>query len=409
VIAIEDRRFYSHHGIDLRGILRASWHDLRGEGGLEGASTITQQLARISYLSPERSLRRKVQEIIIALWLETRLSKHQSLARYLNSAYFGAGAYGIDAAAQRYFGKKAGSLNLAESAMLAGLIRSPTQLAPTRNLEAARRRADTVLEAMVAAGYIDKAHAAAARAHLAQLAEPPETEPGQNYFVDTAESELKRLVGSPPMDLGVDTTLDPRLQEAAERVVEKWLEQEGVRPACPPGRARRARAGRRGPRARRRPGLYAEPVQSRGPGTMSGGIAVQDFRLSRRVQCRLHARQRRRRPARHDRGLAAEELRERLSGARDLAYRFRPIDQYGRGAADPGSRCGASDRYGQEPRNPHRAAGGPEPGARLGRGHFARHDCGNGCDRRRQQGNRTVRDPPDPHGNQAAGRGVWRE
>lgn len=220
LIAIEDRRFYSHHGIDLRGILRAAWHDLSGEGGLEGASTITQQLARISYLSPERSLRRKVQEVIIALWLETRLGKDQILARYLNTAYFGAGAYGVDAAAQRYFGKKAGSLNLAESAMLAGLIRSPTQLAPTRNPGAARRRADTVLEAMVAAGYIDKTRAAAARAHPAKLAIPPETEPGQNYFVDTAESELKRLVGSPPIDLGAVTTLDPRLQEAAEGVVE---------------------------------------------------------------------------------------------------------------------------------------------------------------------------------------------
>ena len=160
VIAIEDRRFYYHHGIDLRGILRAASHDLRGDGRLEGASTITQQLVRMSYLSPERSLRRKVQEVILALWLETRLSKDQILARYLNTAYFGAGAYGIDAAAQRYFGKKAGALNLAESAMLAGLIRSPTQLAPTRNLDAARRRADTVLEAMVAAGHIDKARVA---------------------------------------------------------------------------------------------------------------------------------------------------------------------------------------------------------------------------------------------------------
>jgi 1A family penicillin-binding protein len=229
VIAIEDRRFYSHHGIDLRGIFRAASHDLRGDGGLEGASTITQQLARMSYLSPERSLRRKVQEVIIALWLETRVTKNEILARYLNTAYFGAGAYGIDAAAQRYFRKKAGSLNLGESAMLAGLIRSPTQLAPTRNLKAARRRADTVLKAMVAAGYLDEARAAAARAGPAKLAVPPETEPGQNYFVDTAESELKRLVGAPPMDLGADTTLDPRLQETAERVVEKWLGQEGIR------------------------------------------------------------------------------------------------------------------------------------------------------------------------------------
>jgi 1A family penicillin-binding protein len=229
VVAIEDRRFYSHHGIDLHAILRAAWRDLRRTGGFEGASTITQQLVRMSYLSPERSLRRKVQEAMIALWLETRLGKDEILARYLNAAYFGAGAYGIDAAAQRYFGKRAASLDLAESAMLAGLIRSPSQLAPTHNLQAAKRRADKVLEAVVAAGYLDEARAEAARAHPARLAVPPETEPGQNYFVDTAEGELKRLVGSPPMDLGADTTLDPRLQEAAEHAVDKWLAEEGAR------------------------------------------------------------------------------------------------------------------------------------------------------------------------------------
>ena len=125
VIAIEDRRFYAHRGIDLRGILRAAWHDLRHDGPPQGGSTITQQLARISYLSPERTLRRKLQEIMIALWLEARLDKDEILARYLNTAYFGAGAYGIDAAARRYFGKRAGSLGLAESAMLAGLISAP--------------------------------------------------------------------------------------------------------------------------------------------------------------------------------------------------------------------------------------------------------------------------------------------
>jgi penicillin-binding protein 1A len=228
VLAIEDRRFYSHHGIDLYGMARAAWHDLRGDRTVEGASTITQQLVRIKYLSPERTLRRKVQEAILALWLDTRLSKDEILARYLNAAYFGAGAYGVDAAAQRYFGTKATSLDLAQSAMLAGLIRAPSQLAPTRDLAAARRRADAVLSAMVAAGYIDQARATAARAHPAKLAIPPETPPGQNYFVDTAETELKRLIGSPPMDLSVDTTLDPRLQAAAERVVNQWLADEGA-------------------------------------------------------------------------------------------------------------------------------------------------------------------------------------
>jgi penicillin-binding protein 1A len=229
VVAIEDRRFYDHHGIDLRGILRAAWHNLSDEGSPQGASTITQQLVRMNYLSSERSLRRKVQEAMLALWLEARLGKDEILARYLNTAYFGAGAYGIDAAAQRYFGKKAGSLTLSEAAMLAGLVRAPSQLAPNRNPEAARHRADTVLDAMVAAGYLDPARAAAARAHPAKLAVPPETPPGQNYFADTAETELKRLVGSLPMDMAVDTTLDPRLQEAAERIVGRWLEREGTR------------------------------------------------------------------------------------------------------------------------------------------------------------------------------------
>src|SRR6266851_2072907 len=142
VVAIEDRRFYQHDGVDPRGIARAAWHDLWGRGRVEGASTITQQLARLTYLSPERSLRRKVQEVMVALWLEARLGKEEILARYLNSVYFGASAYGADAAAKRYFAKKAGDLDLAESAMLAGLIRAPSHLAPTRNLEAARRRAE---------------------------------------------------------------------------------------------------------------------------------------------------------------------------------------------------------------------------------------------------------------------------
>src|SRR6266568_410665 len=146
VVAIEDRRFFSHSGIDPRGILRAGWHNLRGGGAVEGGSTITQQLARLTYLSPERSLRRKVQEAMIAVWLDARLSKNEILARYLNTVYFGAGAFGADAAAKRYFGKKAGELDLAQSAMLAGLVRAPSHLAPSRNPEAAQRRAELVLK-----------------------------------------------------------------------------------------------------------------------------------------------------------------------------------------------------------------------------------------------------------------------
>ena len=155
VVAIEDRRFYEHPGIDLWGIARAGLRDLQSGTAGEGGSTITQQLVRLTYLSPERSIRRKVQEVMLAVWLETRLSKQEILARYLNAAYFGAGAYGVDAAAKRYFGKDAQSLDLAQSAMLAGLIRAPSALSPIRDPDAARRRTAIVLQAMVDAGFIN--------------------------------------------------------------------------------------------------------------------------------------------------------------------------------------------------------------------------------------------------------------
>jgi penicillin-binding protein 1A len=228
VVSIEDRRFFQHHGIDLRGMFRAAWRDLWGQRTLEGGSTITQQLARLAYLSPERSARRKVQEIMLAFWLESRLSKQEILTRYLNNVYFGGGAYGAEAAAQRYFGKKASELDLAESAMLAGLIRAPSQLAPSRNFDAAKKRANDVLDVMLDTGAIDKKQAAEARAHSPQLAVPPETEPDDNYFVDTAEVEVKRIVGTAPIDLTVTTTFDPLLQDAAEQAVRRWLDAEGA-------------------------------------------------------------------------------------------------------------------------------------------------------------------------------------
>ena len=228
VVAIEDRRFYEHGGIDLRGIARAAFNNVSGSE-VEGGSTITQQFARIRYLSLERSLRRKVQEAMIAVWLETRLSKNEILARYLNSVYFGAGAVGADAAARRYFGKPVKELDLAQSAMLAGLIRAPSALAPSRNLKAAERRARVVLRAMLDSGAIDRTQYDAARAEPVALVVAPEPEPGQNYFLDAADAEVKRLIGEPPLDLTVTTTIDPRLQAAAERIVNFWLEREGER------------------------------------------------------------------------------------------------------------------------------------------------------------------------------------
>ena len=229
VVAIEDRRFFDHGAIDPRGMFRAALRDLVGGGTVEGGSTITQQLARVSYLSQERTIRRKVQEAMLSFWLESRLSKKEILARYLNSVYFGAGAYGADAAGKRYFGKPATQLDLAESVMLAGLVRAPSQLAPNRNFDAAKKRADLVIQAMLDAGYIDKKRADELHAHPATLAVPPESEPGENYFIDAADSEVKGVLGALPLDLKVSTTVNERLQLAAEQTIGQWLDGEGAR------------------------------------------------------------------------------------------------------------------------------------------------------------------------------------
>src|SRR6202034_2551794 len=147
-VAIEDRRVYSHHGIDPWGILRAGARDVLHRGATQGGSTITQQLAKNLFLTQERTVTRKLQEAVLALWLEHKFSKAQILELYLNRVYFGSGAYGIEAAAQRYFGKSARKLTLPEAAMLAGLVQSPSRLAPSRNPDGAERRAGMVIAAM---------------------------------------------------------------------------------------------------------------------------------------------------------------------------------------------------------------------------------------------------------------------
>ncbi len=227
VVAIEDRRFHSHIGVDPWGILRAAWRNWQAGGTREGGSTITQQLARLMFLSPDQNLRRKIQEAVIALWLESQLSKEEILLRYLNTAYFGSGAYGVDAAARRYFAKPTKELSLAEAAMLAGLVRAPSQLAPTRNLGGAKERADTVLQAMAETGAITAEQAEAARAEPVNLRVPPETPPGTNYFVDTAAADVRRLLGGASGDLTLRTTLDLELQQLAEGVIERRLDAEG--------------------------------------------------------------------------------------------------------------------------------------------------------------------------------------
>ncbi|KQT76719.1 penicillin-binding protein [Methylobacterium sp. Leaf465] len=228
IIAIEDRRFRSHWGLDPRGFLRALYRNAVGGGVREGGSTITQQYARLVSLNQEKSLRRKIQEAFLALRVEATMSKDEILLGYLNTAYFGAGAYGVDAAARRYFGKGAKALTLPEAAMLAGLVRAPSQLAPTRNFGGAKERADVVLQTMVETGAITAAEADKARAQTITLRTPPETPPGTNYFLDMVSAESKKLADAPG-DVTVRTTLNLDLQSLAEGVVARRLDAEGAK------------------------------------------------------------------------------------------------------------------------------------------------------------------------------------
>ena len=228
VVAIEDRRFYSHWGVDPRGLARALWRNTVSGGVREGASTITQQYVRLTSLTQEKTLRRKIQEAFLALRVESTMSKEDILLGYLNTAYFGAGAYGIDAASRRYFGKGAKALTLPEAAMLAGLVRAPSQLAPTRNFGGAKERADIVLQTMVETGAITAAEADKARAETITLRTPPETPPGTNYFLDMVSADAKHLSDTPG-DVTLRTTLNLDLQSLAEGVVARRLDAEGAK------------------------------------------------------------------------------------------------------------------------------------------------------------------------------------
>ncbi len=227
-IAIEDRRFYSHHGIDPFGLVRAAIANVLHRGVSQGGSTITQQLAKNLFLTQERTLTRKLQEVVLALWLEHKFSKAQILELYLNRVYFGSGAYGVEAAAERYFGKSARNVTLAEAALLAGLVKSPSRLAPTRNFDGAERRAQVVLTAMAAAGFISEGVAKVAmtsRPHVVK-----QTAGGSvNYVADWVMDVLNDLLGHVDQDIVVETTIDPALQASAEKALVDDLAQKGER------------------------------------------------------------------------------------------------------------------------------------------------------------------------------------
>ncbi|TZF88488.1 transglycosylase domain-containing protein, partial [Cognatilysobacter lacus] len=227
VIAIEDRRFYHHFGVDPRGVARALLRNYRAGGVRQGGSTITQQLAKTAFLEPDRTFRRKIREALIAVYLETRLSKDEILSRYLSSIYFGDGVYGLRGAAHHYFGKEPEALSIGESAMLAGMIKAPSALSPTHDRKAALKRMRVVLAAMADAGVITKAQADAVRDPHVLASNERLT--GGTWFADWVAPQAREAFDADYGEVRVRTTLDARMQKLAMQTVRHWLAGEGRR------------------------------------------------------------------------------------------------------------------------------------------------------------------------------------
>jgi penicillin-binding protein 1A len=231
VLATEDRRFYEHVGIDPSGLFRAMSANARAGGVVQGGSSITQQLAKNLFLNNERTIERKVKEAFLATWLETRLSKNEIFKLYLDRAYMGGGTFGVDAAAQFYFGKSARDVNLAEAAMLAGLFKAPGRFAPHINLPAARARANVVLDNLVEAGFMTEGQVFGARRNPANVVDRRD-ERSPNYYLDWAFDEVRKIVDTLPKSVServfvVRTALDVNLQRHSEAAVESKLREYG--------------------------------------------------------------------------------------------------------------------------------------------------------------------------------------
>lgn len=225
-IAVEDRRFRDHPGLDPIGLLRAASENLIAGRIVQGGSTLTQQLAKNLFLAPARTFERKMQEALFALYLESRYSKNQILTLYLNRVYFGAGAYGIGAASERFFGKSAEKLTLKEAAMLAGSVKAPARFNPLADADASEERSRVVLRAMQLAGFITSRGVLDAQSTRPRIARASGT-PDSGYFADWIEASLPTLVGDIGEPLVVETTLDIDAQTNAERILESGLAREG--------------------------------------------------------------------------------------------------------------------------------------------------------------------------------------
>ncbi|MCC6918860.1 MAG: transglycosylase domain-containing protein, partial [Alphaproteobacteria bacterium] len=225
-LATEDRRFYDHFGVDVIGTLRALVNNYAGDNGVQGGSSITQQLAKNLFLSNERTLQRKIKEAFLALWLEWHYSKDEILKLYFDRAYMGGGNFGAAAAAEFYFGKKITDVNLAEAAMLAGLFKAPTNYAPHVDLAAARGRANLVLSNLVDAGYLTEGQVAAARRNPATPVDHAAKMKSPDYFLDYVFEQVKPLLATTRgTNFTVRTTVDPVLQSYAEDAITSVLRE----------------------------------------------------------------------------------------------------------------------------------------------------------------------------------------
>ena len=225
-IAIEDRRFREHIGLDPIGMIRAAFENMAAGHVVQGGSTLTQQLAKNLYLDPNRTFDRKIQEAMLAIYLESHYSKNQILTLYLNRVYFGAGTYGIEAASEKFFGKHAGELSLTEAAMLAGSVKAPTRYNPLSDTDASLARADVVLDAMQEARFINAREHASAEANRPRIISSAGT-PDSGYFSDWVIAQLDGILGPGREPVTVETSFDLDTQTLAERAVDQGLDAQG--------------------------------------------------------------------------------------------------------------------------------------------------------------------------------------
>jgi len=278
LIATEDRQFYAHSGIDLKGIMRAIVKDIMAGEFVEGASTITQQLAKTLFLTPEKKLTRKIKEALLAIQMERRYTKNEILTLYLNQIYLGSGTYGVESAAQRYFGLSTSQLNLSQSALIAGLPKAPSRYSPLINPELAEKRRNLVLRIMRDQGLITQIQYAQALQEPVSDLNVPKAERSASYFIDMIKPEIEAIIGPSLLYKGgltIHTTLSHRMQKAAERAVKKGLDRIHKRQGLAPQRKDLLQGA-----------LVAINVRTGGIEAMVGGRAFSQSAFNRAVKAR---------------------------------------------------------------------------------------------------------------------------